>query len=65
MTSASDRLLADLDGNYRRQTLRTARYTVWTICAALAIAVLWAAVAKINEITRGSGEVIPLSLIHI
>ncbi|WP_422026098.1 HlyD family efflux transporter periplasmic adaptor subunit [Roseovarius sp.] len=65
MNSASDRLLADLDGNYRRQTLRTARYTVWTICAALAIAVLWAALAKINEITRGSGEVIPIRRMQV
>lgn len=60
MSAATDRLLADLDGDYRRQTLRTGRYTIWAVCAALLIAVVWAGMAQINEITRGSGSVVPI-----
>jgi len=65
MNTASDRLLADLDGRFRRETLRTARYTVWAIIGVLAIAVIWASLAKINEITRGSGEVIPMRRMQV
>lgn len=65
MSAASDRLLADLDGRFRRETLRTAKYTVWAIIAVLAIAVTWASIAKINEITRGAGEVIPMRRMQV
>lgn len=60
MTLATDRLLADLDGNYRRQVLRASRQTIWVVCGALIAAVCWAGVAQINEITRGSGSVVPI-----
>ncbi|MDQ2065356.1 HlyD family efflux transporter periplasmic adaptor subunit [Xinfangfangia sp. CPCC 101601] len=49
-----------LDGSFRRRSLATARQTVWLVSATLAIAVLWAAFAQINDITRGEGTVIPL-----
>lgn len=65
MSTAADRLLADLDGNYRRQTLKTSRQTVWLICAALLIALLWAAIAQVNEITRGAGTVIPMRRMQV
>jgi len=65
MNTASDRLLAELDGRFRRETLRTARYTVWAIIGVLVIAVIWASLAKINEITRGSGEVIPMRRMQV
>jgi len=65
MSAASDRLLADLDGRFRRETLRTAKYTVWAIIGVLAIAITWASIAKINEITRGAGEVIPMRRMQV
>jgi len=65
MSSSSERLLADLDGNYRRQTLRAARQTVWVMGAVLLIAVLWASIAQISEITRGFGTVIPMRRMQV
>lgn len=49
-----------LDGSFRRRSLITARRTVWLVAASLLVALLWAAIAQINEITRGDGTVIPL-----
>ncbi|GHG93867.1 HlyD family efflux transporter periplasmic adaptor subunit [Pseudodonghicola xiamenensis] len=65
MSSSSERLLADLDGNYRRQALRAARQTVWMMCAVLVIAILWASIAQISEITRGFGTVIPMRRMQV
>jgi adhesin transport system membrane fusion protein len=65
MSSSSERLLADLDGNYRRQTLRAARQTVWVMGAVLVIAILWASIAQISEITRGFGTVIPMRRMQV
>ncbi|MCB5408736.1 HlyD family efflux transporter periplasmic adaptor subunit [Pseudogemmobacter faecipullorum] len=49
-----------LDGSFRRKSLIAARQTVWLVSASLLAALLWAAVAQIDEITRGDGTVIPL-----
>ncbi|MFE3836883.1 HlyD family efflux transporter periplasmic adaptor subunit [Pseudogemmobacter sonorensis] len=49
-----------LDGSFRRKSMVAARQTVWVVSAALLIALIWAAFAQINEITRGEGTVIPL-----
>jgi len=65
MSSSSERLLADLDGNYRRQTLRAARQTVWVLGAVLLIAGLWGSIAQISEITRGFGTVIPMRRMQV
>lgn len=52
--------LESLDGTYRQQTIRTARRTIQTVVFALIVAIAWASVAQINEITRGDGRVVPL-----
>ena len=49
-----------IDGSNRSQTLRTARMMVLTVVLSLIIAIIWASFAKINEVTRGDGRVIPL-----
>lgn len=49
-----------IDGSYRRQTLKRARLVIQTVVLSLVIAVGWASVAQINEITRGDGRVVPL-----
>jgi adhesin transport system membrane fusion protein len=49
-----------IDGSYRRQTLKKARLTIKLIVLSIAIAIGWAALAQVNEITRGDGRVIPL-----
>lgn len=58
--SANDLSIDYLDGSLRRRSLQTARHTVWLIAATLAVAIIWAGFAQINEITRGEGTVIPL-----
>ncbi|MCQ0972254.1 HlyD family efflux transporter periplasmic adaptor subunit [Paracoccus sp. TK19116] len=49
-----------IDGSYRRQALRHARWTIQIAALSVIIAVGWAAVAQIDQITRGDGRVIPL-----
>ena len=49
-----------IDGSYRRQTLKRSRLVIQTVVLSLIIAVVWAAMAEINEITRGDGRVVPL-----
>lgn len=60
MTTEDGQTTSHIDGSYRRQTVKTARLTIQTIVVALVVAVTWASFAKINEITRGDGRVIPL-----
>lgn len=48
-----------VDGSHRQQTLARARLTIQLVVVALIAAIAWAAIAKVNEITRGDGRVIP------
>ena len=41
------------------QTPKGARIVVWLSVAAVAVLILWAAVAVLDEVTRGEGKVIP------
>ena len=54
-----------IDGSYRRQTLRQARWVIRTVVLSMIIAVTWAAFAEINEITRGDGRVVPLRRMQV
>lgn len=59
--SSSDLLTTShIDGSYRRQALSRARWTIRLIFLTVAVAVGWASVAQIDEITRGDGRVIPI-----
>jgi adhesin transport system membrane fusion protein len=49
-----------LDGSFRKKTLETSRRVVRLVALTIGIAVLWAAIAQITEITRGEGTVTPL-----
>ena len=48
-----------VDGRYRQQTLRRSRLTIYLVVLSLLAAIAWAAVAQVNEVTRGDGKVIP------
>ncbi|WP_418594446.1 HlyD family type I secretion periplasmic adaptor subunit [Ponticoccus sp. (in: a-proteobacteria)] len=48
-----------VDGSYRQQTLRRSRLTIYLVVLSLLAAIAWAAVAQVNEVTRGDGKVIP------
>lgn len=60
MTAITDKLLDDLDGTSRLESRRVARHTIWCVFAVLLLAIVWAALAPINMITRGEGTVIPM-----
>ncbi|MEH6775044.1 MAG: HlyD family efflux transporter periplasmic adaptor subunit [Cereibacter changlensis] len=49
-----------IDGSYRRAALRRARWTIRLVFLSVAVAVGWAAMAQIDQITRGDGRVVPL-----
>ncbi|ETX28836.1 HlyD family efflux transporter periplasmic adaptor subunit [Roseivivax isoporae] len=48
-----------VDGSYRRQTLARSRLVIQIVVLSVAAAIGWAAVAQVNEVTRGDGTVIP------
>ena len=60
MTSPDLVTTSHIDGSYRRQTLKRSRLVIQTVVLSLFIAIGWAAIAQINEITRGDGRVVPL-----
>lgn len=49
-----------VDGSHRGKVLKAARRTVWLVAGSLLLALVWAALAEISEITRGDARVIPL-----
>ncbi len=51
---------AFIDGTHRKQTLRVARTTIRLVAGSVLIALIWAAFAQLDEITRGDGRVVPL-----
>jgi adhesin transport system membrane fusion protein len=53
-------LTSHIDGSHRRKTLRQARLIIQAIVLTLIIVIVWAALAQINEITRGDGRVVPM-----
>jgi len=53
--------IADADWAIAGQTPRGARLAIWISLGALVVLTIWAALAKIDEVTRGEGRVIPSS----
>ncbi len=49
-----------LDGTHRKQSLKVARNTIRLVTLTVIIALSWASLAQVDEITRGDGRVIPL-----
>ncbi|WP_370645885.1 HlyD family type I secretion periplasmic adaptor subunit [Pseudacidovorax sp. NFM-22] len=50
---------ADAEWAIAEQKARGARLAVWITLAAFVVLLVWAAFAKLNEVTRGEGKVIP------
>ena len=48
-----------VDGSFRQQALARSRLTIQVVVLSLVAAIIWAAIAKVNEVTRGDGRVIP------
>jgi len=49
-----------IDGSYRRAAMRRAKWTIRLVFLSVVIAIVWAALAQINQITRGDGRVVPM-----
>ena len=49
-----------MDGSYRRDVMRRARWIIRLVFLSVVIAVVWAGLAEIDKITRGDGRVVPL-----
>jgi len=60
MSSASAIDPGYLDGTHRKQSLKVARNTIRLVTVTIIIALTWASLAQVDEITRGDGRVIPL-----
>lgn len=49
-----------VDGSFRRAAQRRATWTIRLVALSFIIAIVWAALAEIDQITRGDGRVIPI-----
>lgn len=53
--------LADIDAELPLEPSKAAQYLLYSIAALIFIGLLWAAVAKLDRVTRGDGRVVPSS----
>jgi len=60
-----DDFQADADWAINEQTPRGARIAVWAAGLFLLVLVVWAALAQLDEVTRGEGKVIPSRQVQI
>lgn len=60
MSSLSTDTPSFADGSRRLQAVQVARQTIWVIAATVVIALIWSALARVDDITRGEGRVVPL-----
>lgn len=51
--------VTDAEWFMREESPRRPRIFVWSMLGCLLVAVLWAAFAKIDEVSRGEGKVVP------
>jgi adhesin transport system membrane fusion protein len=54
-------LRRELDDPFRSSPHPLYRPLLWAVLACIAVAITWAALAKIDEVTRGEGRVVPVS----
>ncbi|MFA5631116.1 MAG: HlyD family type I secretion periplasmic adaptor subunit [Porticoccaceae bacterium] len=57
MSYSSEAMLQQLPG--------LSRIMLWVVCLFVVIMVLWASIAKVDEITRGQGKVVPSSNVQV
>lgn len=60
MSSLSSDIPSFADGSRRIEAVRTARHTIWLIGVVVLVALIWSAIAQVDDITRGDGRVVPL-----
>ena len=57
--------LSDLGAAVRQQSPKGGRFVLWSVAFFLVAAVYWASVAELDEVTRGTGKVIPSSQVQV
>lgn len=57
--------LADAEWAMAEQKLRGSRIAVWTAVLAMLVLLVWAALAQLDEVTRGEGKVIPSRQVQV
>ena len=57
--------LADAEWAISEQKLRGSRIAVLLSCAAVFVLLIWAALAQLDEVTRGEGKVIPSRQVQV
>ncbi len=62
---ADTEYLSNLAVAVERQHPRGGRFLLWAVVLFLAAAVYWAGVAELDEVTRGTGKVIPSSQVQV
>ena len=56
--------MPEVEGTILEDSPWAARITVWTVCALLLVALLWAKFAVLDEVTTGEGKAIPSSKVQ-
>ena len=57
--------MPEVDGAILQDSPWLARATVWTVCACLIVALVWARFAVLEEVTTGEGKAIPSSKVQV
>ncbi|MEE9402666.1 MAG: HlyD family type I secretion periplasmic adaptor subunit, partial [Desulfobacteria bacterium] len=58
-------LATDIRTSILAQSPRGGRAILWMVLALFVLAILWASISKIEEVTRGDGKVVPSSQIQV
>ncbi len=65
MPSEDIDLVTDIRSSVMAQSPKGGRAILWAVLILSAIAILWASVSEVEEVTRGQGKVIPASQIQV
>ncbi|HWR79900.1 MAG TPA: HlyD family type I secretion periplasmic adaptor subunit, partial [Pseudomonas sp.] len=57
--------MPEVEGAMLEDSPKLARITVWATCSLLIIAVIWAYLAELEEVTRGEGKAIPAGKVQV
>lgn len=60
MSEAEGFSTSHMDGSYRHAVMRRAKWTIRLVFLTVVVALIWASLAQLDQITRGDGRVIPL-----
>ena len=65
MPSEDVDLAADIKSSVKAQSPRGGRAILWTVLVLSGLALYWASISEVEEVTRGQGKVIPASQVQV